>query len=509
MVSMVFPTKPTLIKDEKTMHRRRSIIREFALNTSTHGLPGIARSESIHNRIFWSISFLCFTAVMIYFVTTAILSYFGYPTQINVDIITEWPQYFPAVSICNGAPFHLDRFIRPFLNYTYEQNLINSTNTSTIPAYLASSILDFLIHKTNKNESMDSYLFSLSSMLYKCTFNNLPCSIENFTTFNSAFYGRCYTFNAKMKSNSNNSVRYVNHNGGNGVLDLEFYVHSHQYVPYFWKGAGMVSLVHDNTQLPLIDSFGVLLTPGKSHKLGYKKKTTFLLSSPYTSCTNNIPLPMEIMFNTYYYGADYSYSETVCYELCGQTYAYEKCGCVNPVLWNARSIVLPDTNNVVLAPLCNMTNTPTPCYTQAVDELLNSLSLRQKYCSDCSQHCSIIDFIIHKSALASPLEWQMDGIKAFVESSIIPLPSDWSTEWRSHIKTNYLALSVVCETTIVENSTQTAQLGIVDVLSNIGGQTGLWIGISFLSVMEFIEMLYRVIRYQLHSIRLARRKNKQ
>jgi hypothetical protein len=41
----------------------------------------------------------------------------------------------------------------------------------------------------------------------------------------------------------------------------------------------------------------------------------------------------------------------------------------------------------------------------------------------------------------------------------------------------------------------------VDVLSNVGGQTGLWIGVSFLSIMELAEMLYRLVRYQYHAIR--------
>jgi hypothetical protein len=92
------------------------------------------------------------------------------------------------------------------------------------------------------------------------------------------------------------------------------------------------------------------------------------------------------------------------------------------------------------------------------------------------------------------MEWQMNEIKQFVENSTIPLPSDWSTAWHTHIQTNYLAISVVRQSDIVENYTQSPQLDHVDVFSNIGGQTGLWIGISVLSLMEFIEMLYRVIR---------------
>lgn len=103
----------------------------------------------------------------------------------------------------------------------------------------------------------------------------------------------------------------------------------------------------------------------------------------------------------------------------------------------------------------------------------------------------------------------MNEIKAFVENSPIPLPSDWSTAWRTYIQVNYLALSVVRETNVIENYTQTAQFGLVDVLSNIGGQTGLWIGISFLSLVEFIEMLYRLIRYQYHLIRVAIRERQQ
>ncbi|CAF4410788.1 unnamed protein product, partial [Adineta steineri] len=36
--------------------------------------------------------------------------------------------------------------------------------------------------------------------------------------------------------------------------------------------------------------------------------------------------------------------------------------------------------------------------------------------------------------------------------------------------------------------------------SNVGGQTGLWIGISFLSLMELAEMIYRLIRSQCHRL---------
>lgn len=113
------------------------------------------------------------------------------------------------------------------------------------------------------------------------------------------------------------------------------------------------------------------------------------------------------------------------------------------------------------------------------------------------------EFTLKRSSLSAPVEWQMPLIKRFVERSNVTLPSNWSTKWREQIRENYLGVTFVRETHIVEKITQSAKMSPVDVLSNIGGQTGLWIGISLLSIMELIEMLYRLIRHQCHVLRVA------
>ena len=62
------------------------------------------------------------------------------------------------------------------------------------------------------------------------------------------------------------------------------------------------------------------------------------------------------------------------------------------------------------------------------------------------------------------------------------LPKSWSTTWRSEIQTNYIGIDIVCELTRVESYKQQATLNGTDVLSNVGVQTGPWIGTSFLSL---------------------------
>ncbi|CAF3554969.1 unnamed protein product [Rotaria socialis] len=153
--------------------------------------------------------------------------------------------------------------------------------------------------------------------------------------------------------------------------------------------AGMVVMIHDNTQLHLIDISGILLAHGRKHKLRYKKKVFhgYLCSSLTTS-----------------------------------------------------SAVAPST----------------------------------RYAS---------------------------STKAYLESMSVPLSADWSTNWLSEIQNNYVALNVVFESTQVENYTQEASVGPVNVLFTVGDHSELWIGISFLSIMDVIEMLYRLCRYAYHSLK--------
>ncbi|CAF4665308.1 unnamed protein product [Rotaria sp. Silwood2] len=499
-LATIFSIDKITIESDRKQHGWRSIIREFALNTSAHGIPGIARSQSIKNRIFWSISFVIFSGITLYFVIQTIREYFQYSTQTSINIVSEWPQNFPAFTICNVARIRYDQFIVTFLNYTNELNVTNTNDTTSFSLLQAKYVNEFFRMKTNQNESLNMYFFPLSSMLIKCIFNNKNCSASDFTSFSSSSYGLCYTLNTKLKNMTN--VRKSNEYGGSGKLELSFYVHSHQYVPYIEEDIGMIGMVHDNTQFPMIEFAGRALATGFKHRMTYAKKTISYLRAPYTACNDEIPPIMQAMFNNYP-DVEYVYSEDICYDLCTQVYTYYMCGCIDPKQWNARSILLPQTETIIVAPLCNISDT---CYTEAAIVLMNSSILLEGYCSYCSQQCSITDFIVKSSMWKAPVDWLMNDIKTFVENSKIPLPTDWSTNWYLHIQSNYLSIELVHESILVENYTQTPSMGSIAVLSDVGGQTGLWIGISFLSLLEVAEMFYRLIRYQYHVIREVIRK---
>ncbi|CAF1179270.1 unnamed protein product [Rotaria magnacalcarata] len=494
------PMNPS-VTDASTHRRRISIVREFALNTTTHGIPGIARGRSIPNRIFWAISFMAFTSAMVYFITKALCAYFEYPSQTKVSITSQRIQHFPAFTICNAGGIRADALLKTYTEYIAHSNLTATSNNSVIPK-LADFMRLYFSSLVNEDGSLGQYVFPLESMLMSCYYVGIRCSVNDFIGFDSAEFGRCYTFNAKRR---NGSLLYNHETDSNGKLLLRLYVHAHQYVPTISEGVAMLAMVHDNTQLPMIEKSGMTLAPGFQHRLSYVKRDIQFLSEPYSSCTNEIPRAMQIMFEKYD-GAEYVYSEELCHMLCSQAYIYDQCGCVSPLQWNARTIVLPGTDKTIVARLCNVTN---PCFNKAMNDFDLTQSIQDLYCSHCLHQCSITQFVVQSSLSGTPPQWLIPFIREFVQNTSIPLPDDWSTRWREHILSSYLSLELFSESSFIETYTQTPTFRPFDIFSNVGGLSSLWIGVSFLTIMEFIEMLFLLIQHQIRLSRSVNPENKK
>jgi hypothetical protein len=174
-------------------------------------------------------------------------------------------------------------------------------------------------------------------------------------------------------------------------------------------------------------------------------------------------------------------------------FSYEKCQCVNPHAWHTRTITIDNSAETIIAPLCQHNNR---CFKAAERNLSTIPGERPKYCSHCTRQCSRRDFVVQTSSLTLLTRWSAPSIKRFVENSGVKLPDDWNNTWQTQMQENYVAVRIVLQDSVVENYTSSATMLVGDVLANVGGQAGLWIGISVLSIMELIEMLYRLFRLE-------------
>ena len=192
--------------------------------------------------------------------------------------------------------------------------------------------------------------------------------------------------------------------------------------------------------------------------------------------------------------------------LAYESSSYDHCGCVDPYEWSARYFISPDGSRVIEAPLCNRTD---PCFLEANQQFVVDATLWSTYCAECALACVWTTYVSKLSSFSAPPKWRMNRIKGYVESWTVPLPVNWSSTWQSDIVSSYVALDVFTADYRVDNYSETAAITGVDVMSNVGGHTGLWIGISFLSVMELVEMLYRLLRYYCRRLRRVAQKRGQ
>jgi len=92
------------------------LIKNWFLNSPTHGIRRISRANSIAGRLFWSTTFLIFTILMCIFIYTVIRKYIGNPTKISLSVRQyRDSKHIPTITFCKKKnSFEFIRIIRYF-----------------------------------------------------------------------------------------------------------------------------------------------------------------------------------------------------------------------------------------------------------------------------------------------------------------------------------------------------------------------------------------------------------
>ncbi|XP_072167596.1 epithelial sodium channel subunit beta-2-like [Diadema setosum] len=114
------------IKDEEKMNDSSSpmstadAIKDFADNTTTHGVPQILRSDrSRLFRLTWAVITATALSALLFQGSNTIIDFFHRPTTSKISLITRKELYFPSITICN-----LNMMRRSKLNGTRFEGLV-------------------------------------------------------------------------------------------------------------------------------------------------------------------------------------------------------------------------------------------------------------------------------------------------------------------------------------------------------------------------------------------------
>ncbi|XP_055265645.1 amiloride-sensitive sodium channel subunit gamma isoform X2 [Moschus berezovskii] len=499
----------------------KELMQWYCLNTNTHGCRRIVVSRGRLRRLLWILFTL--TAVALIFWQCALLISSFYTVSVSIKVHFQKLD-FPAVTICNINPYRysavrhlladLEQETRAALKTLYgfseitsrkrrEAQSWSSARKGTDPKFLNLAPLmafekgdtgkarDFftgrkrrvnarIIHKASdvmhihnskevvgfqlcSNDTSDCAVYTFSSgvnaiqewyklhymnimaqvsqekkinmsysadeLLVTCFFDGVSCDARNFTLFHHPMYGNCYTFNNRQ----NETILSTSMGGSEFGLQVILYINEEEYNPFLVSSTGAKVIVHRQDEYPFVEDVGTEIETAMATSIGM---------------------------------------HLICLHSCFQAKMVENCGCAQ------YSQPLPQG-----ADYCNYQQHPNwmYCYYQ-----LHQAFVREELgCqSVCKEACSFKEWTLTTSLA----QWPSEVSEKWLLSV---LTWDQSQQIKKKLNKTDLAKLLIFykdlnQRSIMENPANS----IEQLLSNIGGQLGLWMSCSVVCVIEIIEVFF-------------------
>ncbi|XP_064354518.1 acid-sensing ion channel 1 isoform X1 [Dromaius novaehollandiae] len=299
----------------------------------------------------------------------------------------------------------------------------------------------------------------LEDMLLSCSYRGERCGPGDFAAVFTR-YGKCYTFN----SGQDGKPRLITMKGGTGNgLEIMLDIQQDEYLPVWGETdetsfeAGIKVQIHSQDEPPLIDQLGFGVAPGFQTFVSCQEQRLIYLPPPWGDCK-------AAAGDSEFYD---TYSITACRIDCETRYLVENCNC--------RMVHMPGD-----APYC----TPE----------------QYKECADPA-----LDFLVEKDSEYCICEMPCNVTRYGKELSMVKIPSKASAKYlakkynksEQYIGENILVLDIFFEALNYETIEQKKAYEVAGLLGDIGGQMGLFIGASILTILELFDYAYEVIKHRL------------
>ncbi|XP_066292663.1 amiloride-sensitive sodium channel subunit alpha-like [Branchiostoma lanceolatum] len=484
-------------------------LRQYGETTSAHGIPRAVTTKSVPRRLFWTCLFL---ASFSYFCCQAydlVNKYIDYP--VTTDIKIQWSELeFPAVTICNANPLRFSKLLR--LGHEGFQNAgfipkpaktsqgnqgkaqgrpLQQAKTTTVPSPTTTVTTeattpdydseddddydydyddhheDFKTANTfmgliaNLNSSTRQAIgHQARDFIQECQFDGRACSPKNFSIFTDSTYGNCFTFN---KASGNTAPQSATSAGPLNGLSLILYIEQEEYIPSLTEKAGVRVVVHSPARWPFPEFEGFDAAPGFLTSAGLRLTSITRLGGRYGDCTNGGG------YELLYPG---TYTQTNCLVTCHQGHMVSVCGCADP------SLRAP-----VNTTFCDSTTTSVDCKNRVRREIVTGV-----LACTCPASCS--DKVYGKAIGLS--EWPADSYLTNVLTKLQTKkgrrPGTAILGDTDRFKRNLLKLNIYYEALNYEKISESPGYEEESLLGDLGGQLGLWVGMSLLSAMEILEI---------------------
>ncbi|XP_071088605.1 epithelial sodium channel subunit beta-like [Haliotis cracherodii] len=440
-----------------------SLWTDFTQNTGCHGFNKLTPGRNYRIRcVTWTVAVLVMSAYMSYSMTKELINYYRYPviTITKMEILEELP--FPAVTFCNQSPFNLSkvRAADPHLETYFNKVSLLGQFTGALSLNWSEPGFDRPIYR--ESQTLDWWRnihMSPEGMFYMCLMNNVPywpCWSSMKPVFTTLGYCSTFNWNAsdvakvRVTGSENNLLMYVKVDQSNYVLGSQL-------------SAGMKVILHDPCTHPDAARTSFLAAPGSTTNAVVQRSTYQYLPPPYQALKNRtcVDTLAPSFNNTLQYFDTYTYEN--CLRECITEMTYGECGCITP------------SDNGTIGQYCSIHNFTT-CYGPVYEYVMRNATI-QKECA-CQLPCSFATYDVKVSASKYPSDV---SVNMLLDLKIAPD--------EEYIRENYLEIRISYADLVVQSTEQIPRYTTETIIGNLGGQMGICLGASILTLTELGEFL--------------------
>jgi hypothetical protein len=507
----------------------KKIIKETLVDTlkdtTTHGIPNILKeTNNWILKIIWVICTLGCAGVCFYFINGTFDTFWSYPSYITTEVYQEIPAKFPTVTFCNikslssSDSFTSAYLIKNFQFLNLGLNLTGSKQNDLKEIMRFFPFSDWVLLQNNavrsfigndKNltkETRKKLGYQIEDMLVSCRFDFKACQPSDFTYFYHSQYGNCYTFNGGVYDNGTSAP--IKTSSSTGIiygLQLELFLGDPVYdLPYDFDSV-IILTVDNMTAEPMYQ--GEILKAETGVETDFIVNRNFIskLPDPYGNCISGSEVNSEY-FDYIVNNLGKNYSQNLCFQLCIQNQIIQNCQCassflllykndsinycsaINDIMCSAH-VVMNSTFNTICTNMC-----PSECY--SVDHQIKTY--KTKY--PASSYSDFLYYYLLNKGIKinnTDLSKSCAKINIFYNTMTYTITSQVPKMDYADLfsRFNLYFIKIFLKILVFQF-----------IFSSFGGNLGLFLGMSFLTFVEFFEIGFNCV---LISIRycLAKKKN--
>jgi len=324
----------------------------------------------------------------------------------------------------------------------------------------------------------------LRDILIGCRFNYQVCTAEDFVWSWNSFYGNCFSFNSGSNSKP---LKYSDIAGLSYGLELDLYVNFYENLSYsnsILGGQGAMILIDNVTHLVDHIFDGIYVSAGMTTNVGMRREMNSILPRPYSGCI--IDQGKNTVYDSYLYNliknSPYDYTQSFCFQQCLQKLVIDKCNC-----HFSTYVSLIDSK------ICATPN-QTMC---AIGEYANAYGKNSYHVNNCLHQCPLECNSTKITYTTTSYELLGD-----VYVDLIQKNKNLSSDFHNKTITPEIAKKSVSRIFLYYDSlsyTQSddaPQIDLITLIANVGGNLGLFLGVSLFSVWEIVITLLEIYFYK-------------